>query len=91
MPILLVFSDKLSVMSTPIWTTPLKLGEYTLSNRVVLAAMTRMRCDTKTGVPNKLLAEYYGQRSGAGLLLSECAAWSPRGNGYPGAGDIYNR
>jgi N-ethylmaleimide reductase len=54
----------------PEWSTPLKLGEYTLKNRVVLAAMTRMRCDTKTGIPNNLLVEYYGQRSGAGLLLT---------------------
>jgi 2,4-dienoyl-CoA reductase-like NADH-dependent reductase (Old Yellow Enzyme family) len=36
----------------------------------MLAAMTRVRCDPKDGIPNDLLVEYYGQRAGAGLLLT---------------------
>lgn len=55
---------------TQAWNQPINLGKYVLKNRVMLAAMTRMRCDPQTGVPNDLLVEYYGQRSGAGLLLT---------------------
>lgn len=43
-------------MSNTLWSKPLPLGEHTLKNRVVLAAMTRMRCDPKTAIPNDLLA-----------------------------------
>ncbi len=57
----------------------LKLGSLTLRNRVVLAAMTRMRTDPKTGIPNDLMREYYTQRANAGLLLTECSAISQRG------------
>jgi hypothetical protein len=32
--------------------------------------MTRQRCDPKTGIPTNLLADYYTQRSGAGLILT---------------------
>lgn len=56
-----------------------------------MAPMTRMRCDPKTGIPNDLLVEYYSQRAEAGLILTECSAWSARGNGYPGAGDLYTK
>ena len=78
-------------MSKIAWNTPLKLGLYTLKNRVFMAAMTRMRCDVKTGIPTDLMATYYSERAGSGLILTECSAWSPRGNGYPGAGDLYTR
>ena len=61
------------------WADEIKLGEYTLRNRVVLAALTRQRCDLKTGIPTDLVAEYYSQRSGAGLMLTECVSWTQRG------------
>lgn len=70
---------------------PLKLGPLTFKNRYVMAAMTRMRTDPKDGVPNDLLVEYYSQRAGAGLILTECAAISRRGEGFPGAGNIYTK
>lgn len=37
------------------WSDPLDLGKYTLKNRLMLAAMTRMRCDPANGIPNDLL------------------------------------
>jgi len=46
---------------------------------VVLTSLTRVRCDPKDGIPNDLMVEYYTQRAGAGLVLTECAAWSPQG------------
>jgi N-ethylmaleimide reductase len=62
------------------------LGPLALANRVVMAPMTRSRA---TGnVPNPLMAEYYGQRAGAGLIVTEGTSPSPNGLGYariPGA------
>ena len=34
------------------WNDSIKLGEYELKNRIVMAAMTRQRCDPLTGIPN---------------------------------------
>ena len=60
---------------------PFELGTISLQNRVVMAPMTRSRATNN--VPNDLMAEYYGQRSGAGLIISEGTAPSPNGLGYP--------
>ena len=38
---------------------PIKIGAIDCSNRVIMAAMTRSRCDPKTGIPNDLVAKYY--------------------------------
>ena len=54
-----------------------------------MAAMTRQRCDPKTGIPTDLLIEYYSQRAGAGLILTECVSWGPRGAAFPGAANLY--
>ncbi len=59
--------------------TPFNLGSITLKNRVVLAPMTRARCLDGSNVPNELMAEYYEQRVGAGLLITEATAVSPVG------------
>src|SRR5690606_32464863 len=65
---------------------PFSLGSLRLQSRVVMAPMTRSRA---TGnVPNDLMAQYYGQRSGAGLIVTEGTSPSPNGIGYsriPGA------
>lgn len=74
-----------------LWSDPLILGKYTLKNRITLAAMTRVRCDPENGIPTDLLVKYYGQRSGAGLSLTEASSWSPRGRSFPGAGNIYTK
>lgn len=60
--------------------TPIKLGSIELKNRVVMAPMTR--CRAIGNVPNELMAEYYGQRAGAGLIITEGTAPSPNGLGY---------
>lgn len=72
------------------WSDNLKLGKLTLKNRVFLSALTRVRCEAD-GIPTELVAEYYHQRAGAGLLLTEAAAISQRGIGFPGQGNIYNK
>ncbi len=62
------------------------LGPLTLQNRLVMAPMTRSRAIDN--LPNDLMATYYGQRSGAGLIVTEGVSPSPNGLGYariPGA------
>ena len=59
---------------------PASLGKLTLSNRVVMAPMTRSRA--LGNVPNALIAEHYEQRASAGLILTEGVAPSPNGLGY---------
>jgi N-ethylmaleimide reductase len=59
---------------------PYTLGNITLQNRVVMAPMTRSRAIGN--VPNDLMAQYYGQRSSAGLIITEGVAPSPNGLGY---------
>lgn len=56
-----------------------------------MAAMTRMRCDPKDGVPTDLVKKYYEQRSGAAFILTEAISWSLRGHGFPGAGNLYTK
>ncbi|MEM8864403.1 MAG: alkene reductase [Planctomycetota bacterium] len=68
--------------------TPFQLGERTLANRVVLAPMTRARA-SQGRVPNALMAEYYQQRAGAGLLLTEATTISEQANGWVNSPGIY--
>lgn len=61
---------------------PLQLGDLRLANRVVMAPMTRNRADADVGVPTALMAEYYGQRGDAGLIVVE-GAWPSGGLAVP--------
>jgi N-ethylmaleimide reductase len=67
-------------MSTQKAFTPYNLGKITLQNRIVMAPMTRSRAIGN--VSNELIAAYYTQRSGAGLIVTEGVAPSPNGLGY---------
>ena len=69
--------------------TPLEMSGLTLKNRVVLAPMTRARADDGR-VPNELMAEYYAQRSGAGLLITEATVVSEQGIGWVDSPGIYS-
>ena len=66
----------------------LKLGDYLLANRVVLAPMTRARAGASR-LPNALMAEYYAQRTNAGLLISEATSISVQGLGWLNSPGIY--
>jgi N-ethylmaleimide reductase len=68
---------------------PLKVGEITLPNRIVMAPLTRCRASAGR-VPNALMAEYYAQRANAGLILSEATSVSPQGVGYPDTPGIWS-
>jgi N-ethylmaleimide reductase len=59
-----------------------RIGRYTLRNRFVMAPMTRSRADDATGVPSPLAVDYYGQRAGAGLIITEGTYPAPMGKGY---------
>lgn len=68
---------------------PLRLGAWEMRNRIVLAPLTRCRASAGR-VPNALMAEYYAQRAGAGLILSEATSVSPQGVGYPDTPGIWS-
>ncbi|MDN6325908.1 MAG: alkene reductase, partial [Corynebacterium sp.] len=68
---------------------PLHLGALELPNRVIMSPLTRRRSG-ESRVPTALMAEYYRQRSGAGLIISEATSVSPQGVGYLGTPGIWN-
>jgi N-ethylmaleimide reductase len=70
--------------------TPFKSAHLDLRNRVVMAPMTRSRAENPGTVPNDLMAEYYGQRASAGLIISEGTYVSPEGVGYINVPGIYS-
>jgi len=62
--------------------TPLRLGDLTLPNRIVMAPLTRNRAG-EGNVPRPLNVQYYAQRASAGLIITEASQISPQGVGYP--------
>ena len=63
-------------------------GPLSTRNRIAMAPMTRSRA---TGnLPNALMADYYGQRRGAGLIITEGTSPSPEGLGYPRIPGLFN-
>src|SRR5450830_556436 len=68
---------------------PIKLGDLELSNRIIMAPLTRCRADAGR-VPNAMMAEYYVQRATAGLILSEATSVTPLGVGYPDTPGIWS-
>lgn len=68
---------------------PLKLGDYTARNRVFLAPLTRCR-NTKDHVPTEMMNTYYTQRSGAGLVITECTLVAPKSSAFGTDPGIYS-
>src|ERR1035437_572013 len=66
-----------------------KLGSEMLKNRIVMSPMTR--CRAIGNIPNELMAEYYSQRSGAGLIITEGTSPSPNGLGYARIPGIFSK
>jgi N-ethylmaleimide reductase len=71
---------------------PVTVGAWRLSNRVVMAPLTRNRAPGQQ--PNGLMATYYGQRAhphnGAGLIITEATPISPQGHGYADTPGIHS-
>ncbi|MFQ6022567.1 MAG: alkene reductase [Acidiferrobacterales bacterium] len=70
--------------------SPVKLGRYSLPNRMVMAPLTRNRAGPDN-VPQAMNALYYTQRVSAGLIITEATQISPQGVGYPNTPGIHNR
>ncbi len=66
----------------------LTLHDLTLPNRVVMAPLTRCRAGAER-MPNAIMAEYYAQRSSAGLIISEATTISEEANGFIETPGIY--
>ncbi len=60
--------------------SPTRLGNLELTNHIAMAPMTR--CRAIDNIPNDLMATYYRQRAGAGLIITEGTAPSANGLGY---------
>jgi N-ethylmaleimide reductase len=69
--------------------TPLSTPALHLRNRIVMAPMTRSRA-VEHNTPNALMAEYYGQRATAGLIVTEGTSPSPNGLGYARIPGLFN-
>jgi 2,4-dienoyl-CoA reductase-like NADH-dependent reductase (Old Yellow Enzyme family) len=80
----------MSSKPTEVLFVPHTLGDLQLKNRIVMAPLTRTRAENQGKVPNELMAEYYAQRAGAGLIITEGTFVSEQGQGWYGAPGIYN-
>ena len=79
-------------MNFPSLFSPLQLGPYRLSHRVVLAPLTRMRAERDSFAPRPLNAVYYAQRATpGGLLIAEASPVAATGRGNPGTPGIYSK
>ena len=69
--------------------TPLRVGDLSLPNRLVMAPLTRSRAGAGN-VPTALNALYYAQRASAGLIVSEASQVAATGQGYPATPGIHS-
>ncbi len=67
---------------------PIQLGAIHAPNRIVMAPLTRGR-STRAHVPTPIMADYYSQRAGAGLIITEATGISREGLGWPYAPGLW--
>lgn len=70
---------------------PYALGPVSLANRIVMPPLTRARSSQPGNVPNALMAEYYAQRSDAGLIVAEATDISADAKGYSQTPGVHSR
>jgi N-ethylmaleimide reductase len=68
---------------------PARAGDLLLRNRIVMAPLTRDRAGPRQ-TPTALMAEYYAQRAGAGLIVTEATQISAEGQGYLDTPGVYS-
>lgn len=68
---------------------PVQIGAITAPNRTIMAPLTRGRA-TRDHVPTPIMIDYYRQRAGAGLIISEATGISRQGLGWPYAPGIWS-
>ena len=56
---------------------PLRFGDISVTNRIVMAPLTRNRAAAQQ-VPSALAVAYYTQRASAGLIVTEASQISPQ-------------
>ena len=78
-------------MAHDILFQPLTMGTQTLKNRIIMAPLTRLRAVEPGDVPTALAGEYYAQRSGAGLVITEATQVSFQAKGYAGAPGLHTQ
>ncbi|KAJ7151596.1 flavoprotein NADH-dependent oxidoreductase [Mycena filopes] len=73
--------------------TPLKVGSFTIPNRIGMASMTRNRALPETKVPSDLVLEYYLQRArgNPGILVNEGTLITRQGTEWPNAPGMWNQ
>lgn len=71
--------------------TPLRIGAINVPNRVLMAPLTRLRSIEPGDIPTPLMGEYYRQRAGAGLIISEATQISAQAKGYAGAPGLHSQ
>lgn len=76
-------------MAHEILFNPIEMGKQTFKNRIVMAPLTRLRAIEPGDVPTILAAEYYAQRAGAGLIITEATQISFQAKGYAGAPGLH--
>ena len=69
---------------------PYNLGPLKLSNRIVMAPLTRNRAGPGL-VPSEHAATYYSQRASAGLLITEATQISAQAQGYQDTPGLYTQ
>ncbi len=69
---------------------PIRVGDLDLPNRIFMSPLTRLR-GTEDHIPTPIMAEYYEQRAGAGLIISEGVPVDPMGVGYRRVPGIWNQ
>jgi N-ethylmaleimide reductase len=78
-------------MNFPSLFSPLQVGPYRLTHRVVMAPLTRMRAERPSLAPRPLNAEYYAQRATpGGLIIAEASPVMASGHGNPGVPGTYS-
>lgn len=69
--------------------SPINLAGMSLPHRVVMAPLTRSRAGQPGNVPTEMNVEYYRQRAGAALIITEATQISQQGQGYAWTPGIY--
>lgn len=69
---------------------PISLGAINAPNRILMAPLTRARCEGVHVPVSALKAEYYAQRAAAGLIIAEATGISQEGMGWPSGPGIWS-
>ena len=77
-------------MAYPKLFQSIEMGNQSFKNRVFMAPLTRLRAVEPGDIPTILAAEYYSQRAGAGLIITEATQVSLQAKGYAGAPGLHD-